>query len=218
MTVFRNFCLLAVLCIPIPAAASLVTYEFEGEITSLIGNGLGLFGSGKSVGDAFSGRFSYETGLSNPDQAPSDPNQGGYNLTSFEVDGGELSILSGIIAVVNPLPVPVLPPATSTPDSFRIVLTVDNNPYASSPDLILSAPAGFFTDDSLPELLDLADYSEGASLGGVLTIGINGTSGQEDRGQLRSLTLVPSSPIPLPPGLPLLGAGLLAIGALKVRG
>lgn len=222
MRLIPKLCLLAALCSPIPAAATLVTYEFEGLISELIGGGgNGLFGSPVAVGDNFSGRFSYETGAGNPDQFISGVGSadiGFYNLTSFELDGTLLSITGGSITIFND-PFPAIFPNTPQDDEFRIsvgIAPTNPNPYPAGVLLTLRAPFTLFGDDSLPELLDLADFSSGASLVGIQTIGIDPAPSIVDAGQLSSLTLVPSQ-IPLPPGLPLLGAGLLAAGMLRLR-
>lgn len=214
MISLRNLFFLAVLSSPIPATATIVTYEFEGLITDLTG-GLGLFGPSASTGDVFTGRFSYETGAGNPDQNP-DPERGFYNLTSFELDGTLLSITGGAITTFNSL-TPTIFPATPPDDVFGVRLDVANNPYPVPVALRLSAPFTFLSDDSLPGSLDLADYSSGGTLVGLVAAGIAPAPSILDAGQLRSLTLVPSSPVPLPPTLLILGAGLIAVGALRLR-
>ncbi len=218
MNTMRNFFvagLLAALLSPISATATVVTYEFEGLVTDLTA-GLGLFGSPVSTGDVFTGRFSYETGAGNPDQNTADAERGFYNLTSFELDGTLLSITGVGITTFNSL-TPTIFPATPPDDEFRILLSVENNPYSGPVGLSLSAPSTLFSDDSLPSTLDLTDYSSGGFLFGVDAFGIFPAPNIQDQGQLRSLTLVPSSPVPMPPTLLVLGAGLIAVGAVRMR-
>jgi hypothetical protein len=78
--------------------------------------------------------------------------------------------------------------------------------------LRLRGPFGSaFSDDALPETLDLADFPDGAFLQGLVAVGIGGSPSIEDVGAITSLTLVPE------PGTLGLVAAALALLAARRR-
>jgi hypothetical protein len=200
--------LMASLCgiTPVAAAAPVVSFAFQGIVTDLIADA-GLFGTPGSVliGDPFSGHFSYDVGPGNPDQV-ADPEQGIYNVIDFVVDDALVPLSGALLSVQHRPPIGTFPPDPPDPglDAFEIVAMA---PGYSGVVLALTAPFGaVFSDDSLPQSLVLANFTDQRILNGIVTGGIDGGQGSFDAGELQSLTRVPE-----PNALFLLGMGLVAV-------
>jgi hypothetical protein len=177
-----------------PAGASVVTYEFAGVVSELLVD-QGLFGPPGSVqlGDGFTGRFAYEIGAANPDQAPGDPTVGQYELLEFVVDQSAPPLVTTLFAalVTHDPGLPTLPPLPPDPGTDRLSIVAMANVYPTVT-LALGGPFGsVFLDDSLPVELDLADFADGGLVRGRVAIGIGGNPDLQDLGTITSLTRVP---------------------------
>ncbi len=199
------------LCASSGNAQGLVEYEFAGIVNDNSGD-LGIFGPFGTVqtNDVFTGRFSYMTGPSNPDQEVGDAQLGGYHVVDFVLDQAFVAITPMAI-VVSHVPgtptLPPLPPDLGT-DGFRVVGSYLLGQEAKSVSLKLQAPyQTVFTDDSLPTILALEDFTDLQTVISIRVLGIapDGTS-LIDAGQLTSLVKVPE---PSSVGLLLLGVGVL---------
>jgi hypothetical protein len=202
----------AVLCLSGVAQALTVSYAFEGVVTSLVSNG-GLFGHPSSVqlGDTFTGRFSYEVGPANPDQAP-DPQLGFYNLTEFVIDQSLLPPLALVgVGITHEPGLPVIFPNPPNPGRDWFSVTATSSGVYPLVRLRLAGPFdSVFSDDSLPETLDLADFPDGGFVQGLVALGIFPAPSIEDLGMITSLSRIPE-----PGVLSLLATGLIALGARR---
>lgn len=194
-------------------AAQIVTFGFTGTVSELLLD-RGLFGppGTVAVGDAFSGRFSYEIGPGNADQVPGDAMTGRYALTGFAVDGGVAPF--GPMAVVVQLVDPVggVFPDPGTPGSDRVTIVVESVNYARAIQLRLRAPfQSVLADDSLPTGLDLADFTDLAVLGGFGPGALAPQEPRDDTGVLTSLFLIDIVTVPEPAPLAPLALGILVI-------
>lgn len=197
------------------ANASIITYNFFGTVTELVSNG-GLFGSPATVGGNFSGHFSYDTGSGNPDQLPADLDKGVYNLIELVVDNAVNPLSPGIIGITLQPGLPCVLPCTPSPGANRFSISASSPDYASGIILTLLAPFGtVFVDDSLPETLNLTDFTLGTSIAGIDAIGIVPAPSIWDVGVLTSLTLV--SGVPEPTSLILFGLGLTCLVMVRRR-
>ena len=201
------------LCTASGNAQGLVEYEFSGKVSDNSGD-LGIFGPFGTVqiNDVFTGRFSYVTGPTNPDQEMGDAQLGGYNVIDFMIDQAFVPITPRAI-VVSHVPgtptLPPLPPDLGT-DGFSVVGTYLLGQDAKSVSLKLEAPyQTVFTDDSLPTTLMLDDFTDLQTVISIRVLGIgpDGMS-QIDAGQLTSLAKVPEPPSV---ALVLLGIGSLVL-------
>jgi hypothetical protein len=199
------------LCASSGNAQGLVEYEFAGIVTDNSGD-LGIFGPFGTVqtNDVFTGRFSYMTGPSNPDQGVGDAQLGGYHVVDFVLDQAFVAIAPMAI-VVSHVPgtptLPPLPPDLGT-DGFSVVGSYLLGQEAKSVSLKLEAPyQTVFTDDSLPTTLTFEDFTDLQTVISIRVLGIapDGTS-LIDAGQLTSLVKVPE---PSSVGMVLLGVGVL---------
>lgn len=200
-----------------PAQSATVEYEFSGDVTQLIsGQGKGLFGppGTVSVGDTFTGRFSFDDGPGNADQSPGDSNLGVYDLSAFQVDGTALTILGGTILVQLSNTI-VIGPNPPPPDRIRFILDVANNPYQTRVAMEFLVPSGVLSDDSLPGF-DFGNF-QNAGLVGIEVPGLAPNPGVQDAGTVTGLAAVPVAAIPAPAGLPLLILALLGLGGLARR-
>jgi hypothetical protein len=201
------------LCTTSGNAQGLVEYEFSGEVTDNSGD-LGIFGPFGTVqiNDVFTGRFSYITGPTNPDQEMSDAQLGGYDVVDFVLDQAFVPI-TPLAIVVSHVPgtptLPPLPPDVGT-DGFSVVGSYLLGQDAKSVSLKLKAPyETVFTDDSLPTTLTLDDFTDLQTVISIRVLGIgpDGMS-QIDAGQLTSLVKVPE---PSSVALVLLSIGVLIL-------
>jgi hypothetical protein len=192
-----------------PAQAVTLTFAFEGVVTSLVRDG-GLFGAPGSVqlGDPFTGHVTYEVGPANPDQLPADLVNGRYDLIELVVDQSVLPPFDPIlVGVIHQPGLPTIPPAPAD-DGRDLFLARATSVVYPSVAVRLEGPFGSaFSDDSLPLALDLADFSDGAFVQGLVAAGIFPAPSIEDVGQITSLVLVPE---PTSLALAALGLALLA--------
>jgi hypothetical protein len=205
----------AVLAAAGPARAVTVTYLFAGVVTALTSDG-GLFGAPGTVeiGSPFTGRITYETGPTNPDQEPSDPEIGAYALVELVIDQSVLDPFTPLgIGVVHDPPGFTIPPAP--PDLGRdwFIARADDDLVYGTVLMRLQGPFGSaFTDDSLPETLDLADFPDVVAIQGLVAIGLPPNPSIEDVGVITSLTFVPE-----PGSAVLIGACLALLGSQRAR-
>lgn len=220
-----RFCLFAVLaCLAAsPARAGVVyTFAYSGEITQLDLDE-GLFGASGavSVGDSFSGAFSYVVGVENPDQAPGDPELGQYDVLAASLDGTLLPLDPSIFGAVvrHESPQPTVPPAPPDDglDAFSIPVGLNIGAYAII-SISFSAPFNTaLTDDSLPTSFNLADWTIAEIVGREspsLPTGPNGSPPMADLGVITSLELIsltPVSDVPLPPAAVLFIVGVAGL-------
>jgi hypothetical protein len=198
-------------------AQGLVQYQFTGVVTDNSGN-LGVLGPFNTlqVNDTFSGRFSYMTGPTNPDQEPGDPTLGAYNLIDFVVDQGVVPITPFAVGIRHVPPTPTLPPLPPDlgTDAFIVAGRFMSGMDTKSISLRLEAPfEDVFSNDSLPSMVTLGDFTDVQIVQAIRVIGLppSGTS-QIDAGQITSLVQVPE---PSGVALALLGAVLLLLHCRK---
>jgi len=202
----------AALGVAAPAAAEIVTFEFVGEVATLTADD-GLFGAPGTVtiGDPFSGRFSYEIGAGNLDQDAADPEIGSYALLAFEVDQAVTPIGAPIaVAILHEPGGATLPPAP--PDLGRdwLFASAESSLYPSPIRLRLQGPyESAFESDALPADLDLADFPEVAVVQGLVATGIPPNPSIQDVGTITELWRVPEPEAP--------ALGVLALVALGAR-
>jgi hypothetical protein len=198
-------------------AQGLVQYQFTGVVIDNTGN-LGVLGPFNTLqlNDIFTGRFSYVTGPTNPDQEPGDPELGFYNLVEFVVDQGVVPITPFGVGVRHEPPLPTLPPlpvdvgTDGVIVSGRFMAGMDTKAIS----LGLEAPyEAVFTDDSLPTSLTLSDFTQSQLLRAIRVIGLppSGTS-QIDAGRIISLVQVPE-----PSGIVLALLGIVGLGLVLRR-
>lgn len=198
---------------PGAAGAATVSFAFQGVVTDVSGDN-GFFGPPGSVqaGDAFSGHFAYETGTTNPDQLPGDPEVGVYDVLSFAIDQAVVPLTPVGIEITHEPGGITIPPAPPDPglDRVRVVATA---PGYSVVQLDLVADFGaVFGDDSLPTFLALSDFPQ-ATVAAIVSFGVPPQPAILDAGTLTSLT-----PVPEPGAAALLGAGALAALGARARG
>ena len=200
-------------------AAQIVTFGFTGTV-AVLDQDRGLFGAPGTVavGDPFSGRFAYEIGPGNPDQAPGDATVGRYALSEFVVDGATapLGAMSVVVQLVEP--VGGVFPDPGTPGADRLTVVVESPVYARGIQFRLWAPyQTVFADDGLPTDLDLADFTELAVLAGLGPGALVPDLPRNDIGTITSLFLIDSAAVPAPAGLTLVGLGLTALALRRRR-
>ncbi|MCH7871206.1 MAG: PEP-CTERM sorting domain-containing protein [Planctomycetes bacterium] len=159
----------------LPASAGLVTWEFEGVVTSFL-DGNNLLGGSVSVGTPFSGSFTFDT--TTPDSQPSNAVLGVYENAVVSLDGilagnvfSSLDSLNMVIRNDSPLTVGVL-------DSLRLSGQAALAGEALYVTLEISdADGAIFSSDSMPlvppslEALERADFMLSAQ---DLFIGVRG--------------------------------------------
>jgi hypothetical protein len=192
-------------------AQGLVQYEFAGTVTDDTGN-LGVFGTPLSVdvGNPFTGRFSYLTGLDNSDQSPSDATVGQYALAGFEIDQSIVPLTPLRIVVQHDPGLPPLDPMAPPPgfDAITFAATFPDGMLTRIVSLYLEAPfSAVFADDSLPTGLTLSAFTDEQQVRAIRVIGLMGGESQIDAGQVTSLVQVPE------PGAAWLA--LLAVSAMR---
>lgn len=200
----------------LPLHAATFTYTFEGTVTQLDApGGQGLFGAPGtvSIGDMFSGSFSYVTGPANPDQF-GNAESGFYLLNSFVVNESTL-IFTPTSAVVQVSTIPALPPVTPAPDRLRFGADVNTTAYGGRVSMRMFAPQGTLPDDSLPEPIQPAFFSN-ATLQGVNAVGLSPAPSLGDFGAITSIELVPNV-VPLPASVFGLLFGCFSLFALRRR-
>jgi hypothetical protein len=197
-------------------AQGLVEYEFTGEVTDNTGN-LGVFGQPFTVqvGQPFTGRFSYMTGLGNPDQLPADAELGTYNLVDFQLDQAVVPITPLAVVITHRAGLPTLFPLPPDPglDRLSVVGTFPFDDGFKVVSLSLSGPyESVFPDDSLPLNITLGEFTDAKIVQSVRVIALapDGQS-QIDAGQLASLMRIPE------PNSLLLAFGCLTIASLVPR-
>jgi hypothetical protein len=199
---------------PTADATTIVRYDFTGTVTDLTSDS-GLFGlpSTSTVGDSFSGHFSYVLGPGNPDQLPVDPLVGLYDGLSFVIDTAIIPVTEPFfITIIQKLPVPGIFPDPGVPGADRLTVRGLSSAYASNIRLTLQAPFGsVFSDDSLPTDLVLADFTEIGNLRGIQALGLSPAPNIEDVGILTSLTRTVTE-VSEPGTIVILGIGLAGLG------
>jgi hypothetical protein len=176
-------------------AEGLVQYEFAGIVVDDTGN-LGVFGSPPSVNinDVFTGRFSYVTGLANPDQLPADATVGLFSLATFELDQAIVPLTPNRIVVQHDPGLPPLDPMAPPPgfDAFTAAATFPDGMLTRTVSLRLEGAYGaVFANDMLPTNLVLSDFADTQQVRAIRVIGLIGAESQIDAGQLTSLVQVP---------------------------
>jgi len=196
-------------------AQGLVEYRFSGVVTDNTGN-LGIFGLPSSVtlGQSFTGRFSYLTGPGNPDQLPADVERGLYNLVDFQLDQAIVAITPGALLITHRAGLPTLDPLPPDPglDRFSVVGTFPFDDGFKPVTLSLSGPfESVFTDDSLPASITLGDFPDAKIVQSIRVIGL-APDGQSliDEGDLVTLSRVPEPDALLLALLSLLAATLMS--------
>jgi hypothetical protein len=199
------------------ARAELVEYEFSGKVTDTSGK-LGVLGplATLQLGDVFTGRFSYMTGPTNPDQEPGDPEIGAYNPVEFVIDQAIVPITPSRVGVIHRPPLATLPPDPPDlgEDRFIVAGTFLAGSEMKVVSLSLAAPyQAVFSDDSLPTSLTMSDFTDSQVVRAIRVIGLapDGKS-QIDAGQLTSLVRVPE---PFTAALALLGAAGLGLSSRR---
>ena len=179
-----------------PAIAETIQFRFSGVVTELTG-GTGVLGEPGvvQVGDSFTGRFAYEVGSANPDQAPADATDGRYNLINFEIQQSTSPISPFAVRVIHRPGLATLPPVPPDPgrDSVAVIGNFQDISGTTRPvSLRLEADFGAaLVDDSLPQALPLLDFPEAQEVLSIVVIGLMGHPSQLDAGRLTSLTLIP---------------------------
>lgn len=204
----------AIVACAAPVRAATVTFVFTGVVTTLVRDG-GLFGAPGAVQleDPFTGHITYEIGAANPDLVPADPEVGSYVLLEFVIDQSVLPPLgmNGIV-VQHVEGGPVLPPSPPDLGRDRFFARATSEVY---PSVLLRLQGPFesaFTDDSLPALLDLADFPDVVAVQGLVAFGLPPNPNTEDVGVITSLEPVPE------PGAAWLGAACIAsLGGIACR-
>ena len=171
--------------------AETITFNFEGVVAELDVNA-GLFGplGLVTVGDPFTGHFSYEVGLGNPDQSPGDSEVGIYDALEFAIDGSPLVFQNPRIGVTHLFVPSIAPLEPISIDSFRVIAETPGAPHFSA-SLTLSGPFGAaFTDDSLPTTLNLSAFDT-AIVAGIVAFGLHPLPTIDDHGTLETLALIP---------------------------
>jgi hypothetical protein len=201
---------------PRSARGEIVTFEFSAAVVDISGN-LGVFGPFGMVqlNDLVTGRFSYETGVGNPDQMPGDPEIGVYSLVGFEIDQAVVDIapLAVVIFHQEPLPVvdPMAPPSPGT-DAFTAAGQYEIGDTLFIVSVRLEGPyESVFSDDSLPSSLIPGDFQERV-VRSIRVIGLDPGGSQIDQARLLTLAQVPE---PASLALVILGAIGLAIFARR---
>jgi len=205
-------------CRPRILRVEVVAFHFQGVVTDNTAV-LGVFGPFGTVqiNDVFTGRFSCMVGSGNPDQEPSDPELGLYDVQEFVTDQAVVNIAPVGIGVLHFPPMAVLDPLPPDPgtDAFSIAgaCTIGADNWGVV--LRLTAPCeAVFSDDSLPASLDLGDFDDVRIVRAVRTIALEpGGTSMIDQGELTLLAQVPE-----PSTLLLALWGLYAGGLLRRHG
>ncbi|MGD2110744.1 MAG: hypothetical protein PVI86_15305 [Phycisphaerae bacterium] len=128
------------------AGAGLVTWQFAGEVGS-ISDETGVLGDGVSVGDPFSGAFTFDPATA--DTYPDDPHAGLYVGAVTEIAG-----TVGLLEFSGPGPleneIGVFDEHFVAGDEYGIRLEVELAGMASSFELIFNGEPWMFSDDGLP--------------------------------------------------------------------
>ena len=179
--------------------AAISTFNFEGVVTELDVNA-GLFGPVGlvTVGDPFTGHFSYETGPGNPDQAPGDSEVGIYNALEFVVDGSPLIFQNPGISVLHLFVPALFPLEPISIDRFRVVAATPGAPHFSANLTLTGSFGAAFTDDSLPTTLNLSVFDT-ATVAGIVAFGLFPEPTIDDHGTVESLILIPEPGPPFGP-------------------
>lgn len=216
-----------------PSQATLVTYDFTASVSSMfeyaaLTQGITylsqsvLPGTLVSVGDAISGRFSYDTDAPlSPYYQPPAPASGSYQLYQSAAGGSQ----STTFAMANGLTYssigsPIIQVANDAPtfggwDILSVSTTTGQNPalFQIASINLFDQSASVFQDSSIPSSLGLADFHYKS----LNTAWVR----QSDGNQLQvmaGITSLSLFTVPEPKGYQLLLAGLLALGLVCRNG
>ena len=220
---------LAVACaltVAASAQAAAVTYSFGGTL------GLIVDLPSLSVGDAFTGSFTYETTAvdANPDPAfgfyPSsfsiNATVGGHSFSSSTTSVADCPACGGVTVADG------LDAGGATDDFFAStgrITTAEHAPVIGpeidgvmpfSIDIVLSGPGTLYADDALPTALALSSFNRG----GFFNLGLSNNGGLSNsiaRGDITFLTLNPSLPVPEASTSAMLALGLGALAFARRR-
>jgi hypothetical protein len=199
-------------------AQGLVEYEFSGLVTDNTGS-LGIFGQPGTVqiNDLFTGRFSYMSGPSNPDQNLADLQQGVYNVIDFQINEAVVPITPLAVVVTHRPGVPQLDPMAEPDPGTDGLSIVGSIPFDNGiRPVTLKLEAAYesvFSDDSLPSSISLSDFPDLRIVQSIRVLALepNGMS-QIDEGMLTSLV-----PVPEPATATICLAALLLTAARPIR-
>jgi hypothetical protein len=212
----RVFLSMLVLGLSSTAEADLVTYAFQGQITTFTASGdLG----GINLGDSFFGSFQYDTSLTGPDGRPGDPSWGDYspavsplNNLSVTVEGWTFSGSPTSIAARNNYGIPAV-------DELQVSLSGTGLPAGWSASafsafaLFEDSTTTVFSNDSIPMSFNPAAFDRGIVQFRMTSAVVPGGIAPVSAMFTGTIDL---AAVPEPSSI-LLTAGAAALGLLRVR-